>query len=226
LAASIAHEINNPLESVTNLLYLARASSDITEVRAYLDTAEQELRRVALISNQTLRFHRQASVPMELIPSELIEAVLSMYHGRLTNSHIAVETDYAPALVIRCFEGEIRQVLSNLVGNAIDAMHPEGGRLMLRTRPAVNWRDGTAGVAITVADSGSGMAELVSRRIFKAFFTTKGIGGTGLGLWVAQQIVERHHGTLRVRSRRAGANSGTVFRLFLPSDAVMRAATV
>jgi PAS domain S-box-containing protein len=222
LAASIAHEINNPLESVTNLLYLARASMEPREIHAYLDTAEQELRRVALISNLTLRFHRQATNPTELAPSELFEEVVSVYHARLMNSHIMVETRCATDLTVRCFEGEIRQVLSNLVGNAIDAMHPGGGRLLLRCRAVTDRCEDHAGIAITVADTGIGMTELVAAKIFNAFYTTKGIGGTGLGLWVTRGIVERHHGTLRVRSRHAASKSGTVFRLFLPLDAVTR----
>jgi PAS domain S-box-containing protein len=222
LAASIAHEINNPLESVTNLLYLARKSADPKDISAYLDTAEQELRRVALISNQTLRFHRQATNPTELVPGRLLEEVVSIYQGRLMNSHVVVETKCATELTVRCFEGEIRQIVNNLVGNAIDAMRPEGGRLLLRCHRSMNWHEGRTGVSITVADTGSGMTKAVLAKIFDAFYTTKGIGGTGLGLWVTRGIVERHHGTLKVRSWQAEANSGSVFRLFLPLDAVTR----
>ncbi len=221
LAASIAHEINNPLESVTNLLYLARRSVDPKQIGAYLDTAEQELRRVAQITSQTLRFHKQTTGPTELDPSRLIEEVASMYHGRLVNSHIVVEAKCATEVTVRCFEGEIRQVVSNLIGNAVDAM-PQGGRLLLRCRAATNWHEGRKGISITVADTGSGMTKPVLAKIFNAFYTTKGIGGTGLGLWVTRGIVERHHGTLKVRSRHAQTNSGTVFRFFLPVDAVTR----
>jgi signal transduction histidine kinase len=140
------------------------------------------------------------------------------------NSHIVVETKCATEVTVTCFEGEIRQIVSNLVGNAIDAMHPEGGRLLLRCRSVTNWHEGRKGISITVADTGSGMTKPILAKIFNAFYTTKGIGGTGLGLWVTRGIVERHHGTLKVRSRHAEANSGTVFRFFLPVDAVTRAA--
>ncbi len=222
LAASIAHEINNPLESVTNLLYLARRNGDADEIHGYLDTAERELRRVSVISSQTLRFHKQSSAPSEVTCSELFESVLSIYHGRTLNAHISVEKRKRSERPIACFEGEIRQVLNNLVGNAIDAMPQDGGRLLLRSREACDWRTGKKGIALTVADTGTGMPPAVLRKMFDAFYTTKGIGGTGLGLWVSKEIVDRHHGTLLVRSSQKEGHSGTVFTLFLPYDAVRR----
>ena len=123
-------------------------------------------------------------------------------------------------LPVSCFEGEIRQVLSNLIGNAIDAMNRTGGTLHLRGRDGHHWRSGRPGLVITVADSGSGIAPAVRARIFDAFFTTKGIGGTGLGLWISCEIVHRHHGTLKLRTSQRPARSGTVFTLFLPHDAI------
>jgi two-component system, sporulation sensor kinase C len=116
---------------------------------------------------------------------------------------------------IVCFESEIRQVISNLVRNAIDAMS-KGGRLIIRTREATRWRAGVKGVVITVADTGTGMSPETRAKIYKAFYTTKGIAGTGLGLWVSSEIVDRHHGSLAVRSRMTPGSSGTVFELFLP----------
>lgn len=222
LAASIAHEINNPLESVTNLLYLARGSSDLQEVQAYLDTADRELRRVSVISSQTLRFHKQSSSPRALTCDELFENVLSIYQGRLVNSRIHVERRKRATEAITCFDGEIRQVLNNLVGNAIDAMHPDGGRLLLRSRNAHDWRSGRKGIVMTVADTGTGMTSGVAAKLFEAFYTTKGIGGTGLGLWVSKEIVDRHGGRLAFRSNQSSRGSGTVFTLFLPSEAVVR----
>ena len=223
LSASIAHEINNPLESVTNLLYLARTSQTMHDVQEYLGTAERELRRVSVISNQTLRFYKQSTAPREVVCSDLFESVLSIHHGRLLNSRVEVERRKRARRPIRCFEGEIRQVLNNLVGNAIDAMHPQGGRLLVRSREATNWHNVQKGVALTVADTGTGMSHQVLRKVFEAFYTTKGIGGTGLGLWVSKEIVDRHHGTLHVRSSQKEGNSGTVFILFLPFNAVNRA---
>ncbi len=222
LAASIAHEINNPLESVTNLLYLARGSKDMTETQELLKVAERELHRVSVISNQTLRFHKQSTKPLSISCVELIESVLSVYQARFVNSRIQVEKRKRAEKPVLCFEGEIRQVLSNLVGNAIDAMHPNGGLLLLRSRDGTDWRTDRKGLVITVADTGSGMSAMTRKKIFEPFFTTKGIGGNGLGLWVSQEIVDRHHGTLRVYSNQREGRSGTVFSLFLPYDAVSR----
>ena len=222
LAASIAHEINNPLESVTNLLYLARRNQDLREVQAYLATAERELRRASVISNQTLRFYKQSTNARVVTCEELFESVFSIYQGRLVNSRVAVEWGKRAQHPIDCYEGEIRQVLNNLVGNAIDAMHPSGGRLLVRSRDTHNWKTGQAGVALTVADNGTGMSATVLKSIFDAFYTTKGIGGTGLGLWVSKEIVDRHRGTIRVRSSQKEGSSGSVFVMFLPYNAASR----
>ena len=226
LAASIAHEINNPLESVTNLLYLARQSQAIEEAQEYLDTAERELRRVSAITHQTLRFYRQSTKPRAVSSTDLLESVLSIYQGRLVNSHITVVEDRKTDELVECFDGEVRQVFNNLVANAIDAMHPLGGRLILRSRVSTNWSNGRQGIRITVADTGSGMPPGVLKRAFEAFYTTKGIGGNGLGLWVSAEIVKRHSGTLHVRSSRQDRHHGTVFTLFLPFDAAIRQALV
>ena len=222
LAASIAHEINNPLESVTNLLYLARASSDLEEVQQYLSTADRELRRAAAITSQTLRFHKQSSSPTEIISQELIDDVLSIYQSRIVNSHVHIEKRERTKDTVRCFEGEIRQVLNNLVGNAIDAMHPEGGRLLLRSRVATNWSTGQRGLVITVADTGPGMSAQTQAKVFEPFFTTKGIGGTGLGLWISREIMTRHNGKMAVRSGQEVGRKGSVFAMFLPFEAVPR----
>jgi signal transduction histidine kinase len=216
LAASIAHEINNPLSSVTNLIYLARHSNELNEVHEFLDTAERELRRVSVISNQTLRFHRQSTKQQAVRSEELFESVLSIYQGRLVNSSIAVQRRFRAQLAITCFDGEIRQVLNNLVGNAIDAMQLSGGTLSVRTRETRNWQTGARGITLTVADTGTGMSPEVLEKIFEAFFSTKGIGGTGLGLWICTEIVNRHHGLLRVKSSTTKGRHGTVFILFLP----------
>ncbi len=222
LASSIAHEINNPLESVTNLLYLARETSQNPETRDYLEIADRELRRVAVIANQTLRFHKQSSKPQLITSDDLIGSAISIYQGRLVNSNVEVEKRIRTTSRVRCFEGEIRQVLSNLISNAIDAMHPHGGRLLMRGREGTDWKTGRKGLILTVADTGSGMSPATTAKIFEPFFTTKEIGGTGLGLWVSHEIVERHGGTLAVRSSQQPAHSGTVFILFLPFDAVVR----
>jgi len=218
LASSIAHEINNPLESVMNLIYIARQHAIAPEVQTFLDLADQELRRVSVIANQTLRFHKQASRPQAITCTELFSTVLSIYEGRLKNSNISIEKRKRSERPILCFEGEIRQVLNNLVSNAIDAMN-KGGRLLLRSREATDWRSGVRGLVLTVADTGAGMDAETQAKIFEAFFTTKGLQGTGLGLWISAEIIERHHGRMRVRSSQ-GERHGTVFTLFLPFESV------
>ena len=217
LASSIAHEINNPLEAVTNLLYLARTSEALPEeVRFYLTTAEAELRRASAITTQTLRFHKQATRPVEMTCEDLIGSVLTIYQSRLVNSKIKVEKRKRARRPVLCMDGEIRQGVSNLIGNAIDAMHPDGGRLLLRSRESHDWRTGRQGLVVTVADSGPGIPRETAGRIFEAFFTTKGIGGTGLGLWISKEIIDRHQGRLLLRTSQATGHSGTVFTLFLP----------
>ncbi len=219
LAASIAHEINNPLEAITNLLYLLSNHSELTEpARSYVEMAEHELRRISEITQQTLRFYRQSTLPARENLSELLDSVLSLHHGRLRNLGITVERKYDSKTDLYCFAGELRQVFANLVGNAIDAM-PAGGRLLVRARRSHDWSNpNQRGVRFQVADSGSGMLPSVAEHIFEPFFTTKEVTGTGLGLWVSSEIVAKHHGTIRVRSRSEslGANSGTVFMLFFP----------
>jgi signal transduction histidine kinase len=219
MASSIAHEINNPLESVTNLIYIARTYAILPEVQHLLDLADQELRRVSIIANQTLRFHKQASSPREISCSDLFSTVLSLYEGRLRNSSISVENRKRASRPISCFEGDIRQVLNNLVGNSIDAM-ATGGRLLLRSRESTDWRPSYGpprrGLTLTVADTGGGISEATRTRLFEPFFTTKGINGNGLGLWISADIVERHGGRLLLRSSQSPKHHGTVFSLFLP----------
>jgi PAS domain S-box-containing protein len=214
LAASIAHEINNPLESVMNLIFLAR-QADAAGVKGYLELADQEIRRVSIIANQTLRFHKQSSNPQPTTSSDLFATVMRIYEGRLRNAHVQVEEKFRTEEPVVCFQGDVRQVLNNLVSNALEAM-PFGGRLLIRSRKSRNWKTGEHGVVLTIADTGTGMSREVQRHIFESFYTTKGTAGNGLGLWVSQEIVRRHHGALRVRSSQREKRSGTVFAFFLP----------
>jgi PAS domain S-box-containing protein len=229
MASSIAHEINNPLESVTNLIYIARQQAIMPEVQQILDLADQELRRVSIIANQTLRFHKQASSPREISCTDLYSTVLSLFEGRLKNSAIRVEKRKRAGRTVACFEGDIRQVLNNLVGNAIDAMSANPAatsRLLLRSRESTDWRTGRRGLTLTIADTGAGMSPETRSHIFEAFFTTKGINGTGLGLWISAEIVERHHGRLLLRSSQDPAHHGTVFSLFLPFQTLLKTKTI
>lgn len=220
LAASIAHEINNPLESLTNLIFLARAAEDPMVVKQYLTQADAELVRASHITSQSLRFYRQSTKPMAVRPSEILEGVVHLYEAKLINANIDVEMRERSTESVVCLESEIRQVLTNLVRNSIDAMAGSRGRLLLRTRHSTNWATGAQGTMITIADTGTGISEKVQKNLYKAFFSTKGIGGTGLGLWVSAEIVKRHHGSLRVRSSAVPKRSWTVFQLFLPHQGV------
>lgn len=216
LATLIAHEINNPLEAITNLVYLARGKTNDREAEKFLGMAEKELKAVAQITAQSLRFHRQATKATAVRPVDLISTVLDLYERRFAERDILVTREDSMSESIVCFESEIRLVISNLVRNAVDAMSKSGGRLIVRTREATQWRSGAKGVVITVADTGTGMSPETLTKIYKAFYTTKGIAGTGLGLWVSSEIVDRHHGQLLVRSRTTPGSSGTAFELFLP----------
>ena len=220
LAATIAHEINNPLESVTNLLYLARTSDGIPPaVQEFLNLADEELRRASTITSHTLRFHKQSTKPCLVKAEDLFGDVLSLYSSRAAMAHVTVEQRQRTVPAVLCFEGEVRQVLNNLIGNAIDAMTPTGGRLLLRTRQGTDWASHRAGLVLTIADTGRGISPQNLAKIYEPFFTTKGIGGNGLGLWISQEIIARHHGLLRVRSSQRPPHTGTAFSLFLPFDA-------
>jgi PAS domain S-box-containing protein len=224
LAASIAHEINNPLEAITNLLFLLRSSSDLPEAaQQYVTQAEYEVRRIAEITQQTLRFYRQPTQPARATLAELLDSVISLYQSRIHALDLRVERDYDAGLTLFCFAGEIRQVFANLVGNSIDASS-NGGRLVVRARRSQDWKNpAQSGIRFVVADAGAGMEPEVREHIFEAFFTTKEVTGTGLGLWVSHEIILKHHGSVHVRSRAASSDlasgnksSGTVIQIFLP----------
>jgi len=223
LAASIAHEINNPLESVTNSLYLALQDGNLgAETRMYLELAEQELLRVAHITTQTLRFHRQSISPASTDICDIVDSVIALFRGRLDSKDIRVEAECERGSIAICFADEIRQVIANIVGNALDAM-PQGGKLRLRVKRNRGWaHDRPHGVKIVVADSGHGIPPAVMDRIFEPFVSTKEATGIGLGLWVTEGIVRKHGGSIRVRSQAGSRHSGTVFKIFIPSTSLLK----
>ncbi|HET7872157.1 MAG TPA: CHASE3 domain-containing protein [Terriglobales bacterium] len=209
LAATIAHEINNPLEAVMNLLYLARTSKSLESAQNYLVAADRELSRVAHIARQTLGFYRDSAEPVTTKASALLDEVLAVYESRMRAKQIIMEKDYQDELPIHVLRGEMVQVISNLVANALDAM-PTGGHLRLRTsiRPG--------GVELEIQDDGVGIPAAHIDKIFDAFFTTKTDVGTGLGLWVVKDLMEKQGGTVSVSSSNTGKDSGTRFVLFIP----------
>ena len=216
LAASVAHEINNPLEAVANLLYLIAHTDTAEAARAQAQQALDELMRVAMITQQTLKFHRQAGTPKVTKLSDVVQTVLALFQGRLRTSQIAIEVQAEDEVSIACMPGEMQQIFANLISNAIDSM-PQGGRLRIRVRPSRDWRERTtAGMRVTFCDSGGGMDAATRRRIFEPFFTTKTETGTGLGMWVVAQLVERHHGQVQVWSTQRAGASATVISVFLP----------
>jgi two-component system, NtrC family, sensor kinase len=219
LAASIAHEINNPLEAVTNLLYLLGQEQALPESsRGYLALAQRELGRVAQISRQTLNFSRETTGPVGTRIDNVLEEVLSLYSRRIAEKDLRVERQYDCDEQAVVYPGEMRQVFSNLIINAVDASAPRG-RLRLRIRNGHSWADpGVRGIRATVGDNGCGIDPEIHRRLGEPFFTTKGQRGTGLGLWVTRSIVLRYGGEIHLRSSVAPGRHGTVFSVFLPTN--------
>jgi PAS domain S-box-containing protein len=214
MAATIAHEINNPLESVMNLIYLARQNSpESGKAHQYLLTAEQELERVSHIARQTLGYYKDTGSPVEVVLHELIENVLVVYNSKLTALGITVDLRFNDLQRIVASKGEMLQVFSNVIANALDAM-PQGGSLEISTRKLMGSTGD--GIQIVIRDSGTGIRREHLEKIFEAFFTTKGNLGTGIGLWVARQLVERRGGQISVASSIEQEKSGTTITIFLP----------
>jgi signal transduction histidine kinase len=216
LAASIAHEINNPLAAVTNLLYLVSTSSSLEESQNYAQTAMTELARVSEIVIQPLRFHRQQVKPVLVQVPEIVDSALVLYHARLRSAQIVIERDFRECRPILARAGDLRQVILNLVGNAADAM-ATGGRLKIRIANTQEHSNGARrGIRLTIADTGSGIHPEIKGRLFEPFVSTKGNKGTGLGLWISSEIIKKHGGSIQVKSSALSPDTGTVFSVFLP----------
>ena len=213
LAASIAHEINNPLEAVVNLLYLAR--EDSANAAQYLTMAEQEVGRVAQLAQQTLGFVRDTNSVGPINTAIMMEEILQLYSRKIEARQVCVVRRFRQVGKITGYAGEMRQLFANLVVNAVEAMSKQGS-LHVRIAPAHDWREAREGIRVTVADNGTGIPSADLARIFEPFYTTKKETGTGLGLWVSKGIVRKHGGSIRVRSRVEGRGRGTVFSIFLP----------
>jgi PAS domain S-box-containing protein len=217
LSATVAHEINNPLEAVVNLVYIAKAEPDApAAVVHHLTLAEQELERVAHIARQTLGFYRDSHVPESIEVPALIESVLKLYSNKFKIKNIAVERDFGSSLPVRGLQGELKQVLSNLISNATDAVGRNGTIKVVAQ--CIEDAGGNA-VEIVVEDDGPGIPPDHVDRIFEPFFTTKQDVGTGLGLWITKEIIDRHGGSILVRPANDGQSRGAKFTIHLPVPA-------
>jgi len=218
LAATIAHEINNPMAAVTNVLYLLAAHPTLDETaREYTKMAQDELARVATITRQMLRFYRYTSTRAPVNIPELLDSTVQLFARKIQEKRVKLDKRYLECPGIFCFPGELRQVFSNLLINALDAT-PSGGRIIMQASAGREWnRRGRDGVRVTICDNGSGIRLADRARIFEPLFTTKEQHGTGLGLWVSYGIVQKHQGNIRVRSSVASGHSGTCFSVFLPT---------
>jgi PAS domain S-box-containing protein len=219
LAATVAHEINNPLAALTNLLYLAQSAADRNQLQSLLETADRELKRVAHIAQQTLGFYRDASAPVLTDIFNAASEVASLYQNQTAVKQISLGLLRRGETTAAVVPGEIRQVLANLISNAMDAVG-SGGYVKVRVSEAVDFRSNGKGIRITVSDNGTGIPRQQVPRLFEPFFTTKKDVGTGLGLWVTQEIVGKHQGSIRVRSSVKGARRGTTFIVFIPDRTI------
>lgn len=213
LAATIAHEINNPLEAVTNLLYLAR--TDSLNASQHIEAAETELRRVSHIAHQTLGFYRDRGTPQEVEVSDLVNDVLTMYAKRIEAKGLTVTARLDESVRLTTSSGELRQIVSNLVSNSVDALEANG-KFAIQIRRTHHPRNAEPGIRITVSDGGPGIPAEARGRVFEAFFTTKRDVGTGLGLWVTRNLVEKNGGSIRMKTSLNPASRGTTFSIFLP----------
>jgi PAS domain S-box-containing protein len=215
MAATVSHEINNPLEAMTNLVYLAKGRAVLKDVQEYLNAIEEELNRISLITKQTLGFYRETIAPSAVRVGEMLNPLIAVLGRRAWNKGIEIRPEVRHDPEIHAVAGEIRQLLANLLSNSIDAVDC-GGLIRIRIDAnRVNELDPT-GVRITIADSGRGIPAANKSKLFEPFFTTKNDVGTGLGLWVCANIVQKHNGSIRVKSNTSPGRSWTVFSVFLP----------
>jgi PAS domain S-box-containing protein len=222
MAATVAHEINGPLEAVANILYLLGSAELSHTAHELVRAAQEEVKNIGQITKLTLGFHREGEDlrPTQVRVSDLIDGILKLYGRRIESLGVNIEKRYETPGMVIANSGELRQVLSNLIVNATEALAKHGDKLCLHVRESVDWRNVShKGVRIVVADNGVGIPTEIRHKLFQPFFTTKGEKGTGLGLWISQSLVEKHGGRLRLRST---PGVGTAFCIFLPVSAATK----
>jgi len=227
LAATIAHEIHNPLDSVTNLLYLMRNGASPEESSQFMDMAEQELMRVTQISRAMLGLYRESKAPVLVNLKEMLQEILLLMERRVTDMGVSIVTDMPEAASVAAFPAELRQVFTNLITNAAEAAG-RGGEVKVSITPQSAGVDAAgqkmqAGATVTIDDNGPGVAEDVRPHLFQPFFTTKGEHGTGLGLWVSRGIINKHGGTILLESDTSEMAHGTVVSVFLATNPTINA---
>ena len=222
LAHIVAHEINNPLEALSNLLYLLEKNAAVDEVNSgHIHQAIVQLERIGQITKQILLYHRESKKPIIAGAIDLVEGVLAMFRPQLIAHNVEIRTRFSGTRSVYVYPGEMRQAFGNLISNAVDAMGGTGGKLKVSCFDSTDVVSGRRGVRFVLSDSGSGISKEYLRHIFDAFFTTKDLKGSGIGLWLTSEIVAKHHGTIRVRSRTSGAHKGTIFDIFLPDHSLV-----
>src|SRR5216683_2295787 len=227
LAATIAHEIHNPLDSVSNLIYLMRNGATPEESRQFMDMAEQELARVTQISRAMLGLYRESKAPVLVDLKEMLQEILLLMERRLIDLGVTVHTDLPAVITVDAFPAELRQVFNNLITNAAEAASPGGEvRVSISPQAAAVDADGQkvqAGATVIIADNGSGVSDEVRPHLFQPFFTTKGENGTGLGLWVSRGIINKHGGNIELVSNTNDGAHGTVVSVFLATKPTINA---
>lgn len=218
MAAVLAHEINNPLAAVMGIIYLMQNTDNLPASLAdYLEKADGELKRITHITRQTLGFYREALHLSTFHVAPLLDSVVDLLKSRIQSRKAIVDQQCEPNLEMTAMQGEVRQVISNLLLNSLDSID-SAGRVVLRASISTSSTDRSRRVRITISDNGQGVSESVLPQMFEPFFTTKGSIGNGLGLWVSKQIVDKHGGFIQVRTATVGTQRGTTFSVVLPMN--------
>ncbi len=217
LAHTIAHEINNPLEALSNLVYIVQqnTSLDLT-TQLYMQQAASELDRISQITKQVLAYHRDSKQPIPVRVDDMIDGVMAMFRARILGSQVKAIRRMESSRLVLVHPGEMRQAFGNLFSNALDALGSSGGTLSVHCFDAFDHRLQCRGVRVVISDTGAGIPDSAIPHIFDAFYTTKELQGSGIGLWLTSEVIAKHNGRVRLRTRTSGPYRGTLFEVFLP----------